>query len=67
MQEKQQQQQQQYRSSKPQPESVNLLTPRSDQYETSPSDILTLSSKQLMRIFKLIGEKLLSWSNDNFS
>ena len=31
MQEKQQQQQQQYRSSKPQPESVNLLTPRSDQ------------------------------------
>ena len=43
-------QQQQYRSSKPQPELVNPLTPRSDQYETSPSDILTLSCKRLMRI-----------------
>ena len=32
----------------------NPLTPRSDQHETSPYNILTLSSKQLMRIFKLI-------------
>ena len=63
----QEKQQQQYRSSKPQPESVNPLTPRSDQYETSPSDVLTLSSNRLMRIFKIVGEKLLSWSNDNFS
>ena len=33
---------------------LNHLTPRSDQHETSPYNILTLSSKQLMRIFKLI-------------
>ena len=29
---------------------VNPLTPRSDQHETSPYNILTLSSKQVMRI-----------------
>ena len=32
----------------------NPLTPRSYQHEISPNKILTLSSKQLMRIFKLI-------------
>ena len=32
----------------------NPLTLRSYQHETSPNKILTLSSKQLMRIFKLI-------------
>ena len=38
---------------------INSLTPRSDQHETSPSNILTLSSKQVMRIFKLMRKKLL--------
>ena len=33
---------------------VNPLTPRSDQHETSPCNILTLSGKQAMRIFKLL-------------
>ena len=33
---------------------IKPLTPRSDQHESSPCDILTLNSKQLMRIFKLI-------------
>ena len=33
---------------------LNPLSPRSDQHETSPHDILKLSSRQLMRIFKLI-------------
>ena len=32
----------------------NPLTPRSYQHEISPNKILTLSSKQLMRLFKLI-------------
>ena len=30
------------------------LTPKNDQHETSPYNILTLSSKNLMRIFELI-------------
>ena len=34
--------------------SVNWLTLRSDQHETSPYNTLTLSSKWVMRIFKLI-------------
>ena len=34
--------------------SVNWLTLRSDQHETSPYNTLTLFSKQVMRIFKLI-------------
>ena len=33
---------------------VNHLTPRSDQHESPPDNILTFSRKQLMRIFKLI-------------
>ena len=33
---------------------VNPLTPRIDQHETSPCNILTLSGKQAMRIFKLL-------------
>ena len=33
---------------------LHPLTPRIDQHETSPNNILTLPSKQLMRIFKLI-------------
>ena len=41
--------------------SLNPLTPRSDWQVTSPYNNLTLSSKQVMRIFKLIGSKLLSW------
>ena len=32
----------------------NPLTPRSDQHETSPHNILISPSKQVMRIFKLI-------------
>ena len=32
----------------------NPLTPRSDKHETSPCNIHTLISKQVMRIFKLI-------------
>ena len=35
------------------------LTPRSDQHVTSPCNIHTLSSKQVMRILKLIEYKLL--------
>ena len=37
-------------------ERINPLTPRSDQHETSPHmyNIHTLSSKQVMRILKLI-------------
>ena len=31
----------------------NPLTPSSDQYATSPNNIYTLSSKQVMRILKL--------------
>ena len=34
--------------------SVNLLTPGSDKHTTSPYNIHTLSSKQVMRILKLI-------------
>ena len=32
----------------------NPLTPRSDSYETSACDVHTLSSKQVIRILKLI-------------
>ena len=39
---------------------INPSTSRSDQHETSPYNILTLSSKQVMRIFKLIRWKLLT-------
>ena len=46
---------------------LNPLTPRSDQHETSPYNILTLSSKQVMRIFRLIKQMLLTWSNTKFS
>ena len=35
-------------------QTFNPLTPRSDQHETSPRNILTLSSKQLMRMFILM-------------
>ena len=34
---------------------INPLTPCSDQHETSPYNTFTLSSKQVMRIFKLTG------------
>ena len=47
--------------------SINPLTPRSDKNITSPHDVHTLSSKQVMRIFKLIRLKLLSGSNTKFS
>ena len=33
--------------------SLNPLTPTSDQYATSPNNIFTLTSKQVMRILKL--------------
>ena len=33
---------------------LSPLTPRSDKHETSPCNIHTLISKQVMRIFKLI-------------
>ena len=45
---------------------LSPLTPRRDQNETSPYKILTLSNKQVMRMFKLIRYKLLSWSNIKF-
>ena len=44
----------------------NPLTPRSDWHVTSPWNIHTLSSKQVMRILKLTKWKLLSWSNVKF-
>ena len=47
--------------------SINPLTPRSDKNITSPHNVHTLSSKQVMRIFKLIRLKLLSGSNSKFS
>ena len=34
--------------------------------ETSPYNIFTLSSKQVLRIFKLIEKELISWSNTKF-
>ena len=43
------------------------LTPRSDQYETFPDNVLKSSSKQLMRMFKLMSQKLLSWCKTKFS
>ena len=33
---------------------LNPLTPRSDQHKTSPYNIFTLSSKQVMRILEFI-------------
>ena len=36
---------------------VNPSTPRSDQHVTSPCDVYMFSSKQLMRILKLIRKK----------
>ena len=39
---------------------VNPLTPRSDEHVTSPYNNHTLSSKQVMRILKLISWKLQS-------
>ena len=39
----------------------NPLTPRSDQHVISPYNLHTLSSKQVMRIPKLIRCKFLSW------
>ena len=42
---------------------LNPLTPRSDQRVTSPYNIHTLSSKQVMRLLKLIRYKILSWLN----
>ena len=45
---------------------LSPLTPRRDQNETSPYKILTLSNKQVMRMFKLIRYKLLSWTNIKF-
>ena len=46
---------------------VNPLTPRNYQHETSHYNILTLSSKQVMRIFKLIRYKFLSLCSTKFS
>ena len=46
---------------------LNPLTPRSDLHATSPYNLFTLSSKQVMRILKLIMSKLSSWSNTKFS
>ena len=43
------------------------LTPRSDQHVASPKSIHTLSSKQVVRILKLIRYKILSWWNTKFS
>ena len=39
--------------------SINPLTPRSVQFVTSPYNIHTLLSKQVMRIIKLVKHKLL--------
>ena len=46
---------------------INPLTPRSDRNITSPHNVHTLSSKQVMRMFKRIRLKLLSGSNTKFS
>ena len=46
---------------------INRLTPSSDQNATSPNNIHTLSSKQVMRILKLPRKKLSSWSKIKFS
>ena len=45
---------------------LNPLTSRSDQHVTSLYDIHTLSSKQVVRLFKLIRNKVLSWLNTKF-
>ena len=45
----------------------NPLTPTSDQYRISPYNIKTISSRQVMRIKKIISEGILSWSNTKFS
>ena len=45
----------------------NPLNPRTDQHVISPYYIHTSSSKQVIRILKLITHKLLSWSNTKFS
>ena len=46
---------------------LNPLTPRSDLHATSPYNLHTLSSKQVMRILRIIVSKLSSWSNTKFS
>ena len=48
-------------------DSFNPLPPRRDWHVTSPYNINTFFSKQVMRIPKLIGHKILPWLNTKFS
>ena len=48
-------------------DSFNPLPPRRDWHVTSPYNINTLFSKQVMRIPKLIRHKILPWLNTKFS
>ena len=45
----------------------NPLTPRSDQDRISPYKIITVLTRQVMRIKKYIKLGLISWSNSKFS
>ena len=46
-------------------DAFNPLTPMSDQDRTSPYNINTISSRQVMRIKKNISQGIVSWSNTN--
>ena len=45
----------------------NLLSPMSDQDRISPYNVITISSRQVMRIKKNIDKGIISWSNTKFS
>ena len=45
---------------------LNPLTPRSDQDRISPYDIITVLTRQVMRIKKYIKLGIISWSNAKF-
>ena len=45
---------------------VNHLTPRNDIHLTSPYNIHTLSSKQVIRVLKTYHVEVVSWSNIKF-
>ena len=47
--------------------SLNPFTPTSDQDRISPYNINTISSRQVMRIEKIINHGIISWSNTKFS
>ena len=45
----------------------NLLSPMSDQDRISPYNVITISSRQVMRIKKNIDKGIISWSKTKFS